>query len=122
MCHVRLSTGSNGNPIKEQPCGHIYRRNNKGFHDGCYTLILPVEEQLLYFIDNYLVNPTQLMPSREDMIGDVVSGSLYKENKDKGSICEKTTNLHHQHGRNEQVSIEQVCCLALHGCDKRNPI
>lgn len=48
-CCVELKYNQkNGNPLKDQPCGHRFIKEA-----ACYALFLPVEPQLEFFIRNY---------------------------------------------------------------------
>ena len=92
-CSKNLKTDKNGNPIENQPCGHRYKKHEKEFHDGCYTIILPVEEQVRYFIKHHGLSGRTHLASPDGMVGDVVSGELYKKNLRNGRICEHTITI-----------------------------
>ena len=78
-CSKNLKTDKNGNPIENQPCGHRYKKHEKEFHDGCYTIILPVEEQVRYFKKHHGLSGRTHLASPDGIVGDVVSLELYKK-------------------------------------------
>lgn len=90
-CEKRLVNDSDGFPKKKQPCHHDYFEETS---DKCYTLLLPLEPQLEYFIQHYgdnLKRCNQTQCSTE--IGDVPTGRLYKKYRAKGLIDDHTLSL-----------------------------
>ena len=78
-CFKALENDDQGEPLENQPCNHIYTKES---HDGCYMLLLPVEEQLKYFIKNYT---HKQKVSKDDAktesscCGDVHTGDAYRK-------------------------------------------
>lgn len=77
-CPALLKNGENGKPTEQQECGHEYNR----YSGCCYTLLLPVENQIKFFLENHGTKPTDL-PTDPDLIGDVNTGQEYKKIKEK---------------------------------------
>lgn len=49
-CSAPLKNDNSGPPTKEQPCGHNY---SKELSDNCYTLLLPIDEQVKFFLRHH---------------------------------------------------------------------
>ncbi|XP_045023820.1 uncharacterized protein LOC123468524 [Daphnia magna] len=49
-CSKTLKNGESGYPTEIQPCGHNYCKETS---DKCYTLLLPVEEQVRFFLRHH---------------------------------------------------------------------
>lgn len=95
-CHSILTTQIKDKkpvekPTSKQPCGHNY---NEYQNKDCYILHLPIEKQLIYFIEHHGL-PSSDVPQSEDFDhrGDVVTGSVYTDLRRKGVISSNTITL-----------------------------
>ena len=83
LCNAVLVNGANGKPTKAQPCGHDFL-----FHKQyCYTLLLPVEEQLAFFLEHYGLKEPSHNQEDDQMLGGITTGECYK------SYLKKLTNV-----------------------------
>lgn len=88
-CSKILVNGSNGIPTKFQACGHKYDPKEK----CCFTLLLPIEDQLRYYLQNYEPKRRGAAPN-DGKIGDVTSGQCYKQlMKELGQEADSTLTL-----------------------------
>ena len=69
-----LVNEEDGKPIKQQPRGHSYVATK--YHRNCFTLILPIEEQIQFFIQHHDVIKKIKAISK---LGDVTSGQCYQD-------------------------------------------
>lgn len=91
VCLKPLSNGTDGFPTKFQPCGHVYSKDTA---DGCYTLILPIEPQLRFFVEHYGENLTRCnQQTSSTKIGDVPTGYLYKKYQNENLLNENILTL-----------------------------
>lgn len=84
-----------GNPLNRQNCGYFY---SKFTHSNCYTILLPVEEHLKFFIEHYLQNSSLASkPAASveypEVIGDICTGAGYQEYKSNGLIDDYTVTI-----------------------------
>lgn len=75
----------------DQPCGHSYSKDSS---DKCYSLLLPIDEQICYFIRHHGIkrNPSTATDNQA-MKGDVCTGDRYQKYVDDGLIDECTITL-----------------------------
>lgn len=75
---ILTSMGKNGFPTKNfQPCGHSYNK----LLGSCYILILPVEEQIRYYLENGGADKWKKVSLYDGSTrGDIQSGCCYMEN------------------------------------------
>lgn len=90
-CPAVLKTNAKGVPLPKQPCGHKYVKNT--FWD-CYILQLPIDKQIVYFIERYL-GPWNRRPNPDEdgFRGDVHTLSCYNKLVDDGKINNKTITM-----------------------------
>ena len=90
-CSAPLVNGESGYPNESQPCGHSYYEETS---DKCYTLVLPIDEQVKFFIRHHGIKKTQ-QPNHDNgnRKGDVFSGDRYKQYVKDGLIDDKTITL-----------------------------
>ena len=56
----------------------------------CYTIILPIEDQIKHFIKSYgIYRPEDI----SGFVGDVTTGNMYKKYAADGHIDDRTTTL-----------------------------
>ncbi len=79
-----------GFPTEDQPCGHKY---SKDASDQCYTLLLPVNEQLKFFLRHHGIKQPNESRDTDDSKGDVFKGDRYKQYVKDGFINERTVTL-----------------------------
>lgn len=79
-----------GLPIENQPCGHKYSKDSS---DKCYTLLLPVDEQLKFFIRHHGIKKANASDDADDWKGDVCTGDRYKQYVKDGIINEQTVTM-----------------------------
>ena len=88
-CSKILVNGSNGLPTKFQTCGHKYDPREK----SCFTLMLPVEDQLKFFLKNHQPKRSSF-DNDNGKIGDVTTGQSYKKLMNKlGEDAHSTLTL-----------------------------
>ena len=75
-----------GNPVAQQACGHPFSKRR-----ACYSLSIPLEPQIAYFIENHINDSSKPIPA--DEIGDVTSGEAYQWYKSQGLIDDHTLTL-----------------------------
>ena len=90
-CSVPLKNDESGHPTKEQTCGHNY---SKELSDNCYTLLLPIDEQVKFFLRHHGIKKTNpASPGDEDRKGDVFTGDRYKQYVKDGLINDETITM-----------------------------
>ena len=89
-CSKTLINGEDGYPTEKQPCGHAY---SKDASDKCYTLLLPIEEQIRYFIRHHGIKRETTNLLSQDMKGDVYTGKRYQQYIEDGLIDENTITI-----------------------------
>ena len=86
-----LENDESGYPKETQPCGHNYCKETS---DKCYTLLLPVEEQVKFFLRHHGIKRNSASPpDDQDRKGDVYTGDRYKQYVKEGLINERTVTL-----------------------------
>ena len=92
VCGKRLVNGADGYPSKKQPCNHDYCAETS---DKCYTILVPLEPQLEYFVQHYGENLKRCNeePESSTKVGDVTTGRLYKKCQREGLIDDRTLSL-----------------------------
>lgn len=92
MCSNVLATDfKTGNPLYRQNCEHFYAKST---HRNCYTILLPVEEQLKFLIEHHIPNSSSAStPSSVEVIGDICSGTGYQKYKSEGFIDDHTVTI-----------------------------
>lgn len=89
-CSAQLINGENGFPTEIQPCGHRYLEEAS---DKCYTLLLPIDEQVQFFLRNYGIKQPHTYNDCEDRKGDVFTGDRYKQYVKDGLINDRTITM-----------------------------
>lgn len=90
-CSKTLKNDSSGYPTEIQPCGHNYLQETS---DKCYTLLLPVEEQVKFFLRYHgIKNKNTVINDYEDRKGDVFTGDSYKPYVKDGLINDHTITM-----------------------------
>lgn len=97
VCSKPLINGDSGYPEegKMQPCGHKFLKEK---HNGCYTLLLPIEDQLKYFITHHgikLINVLDTEDEDDDSVdcSDVNTGRLYRKLLKDGIIDQHSLTM-----------------------------
>lgn len=89
-CSKTLKNDESGYPTEIQPCGHNYCKETS---DKCYTLLLPVEEQVRFFLRHHGIKKIPQETLDQDRKGDVFTGDRYKQYVKDGLINERTVTM-----------------------------
>lgn len=86
----RILTTTNGIPDEQQPCGHKHDKQLGGY---CYVLLLPIEKQLIYFIEHHGLSSNKWNNIDPNIRSDVNSGDGYRNLRERGLIDEYTITV-----------------------------
>ena len=87
VCGNRLVNGADGYPSKKQPCNHDYCAETS---DKCYTILVPLEPQLEYFVQHYGEN---LKRYNEEPMKAQLKWGMYKKYQREELIDDCTLSL-----------------------------
>ncbi|KZS00647.1 Uncharacterized protein APZ42_002980, partial [Daphnia magna] len=91
-CSVPLLNDDTGFPLEIQPCGHKYSKETS---DNCYTLLLPIDEQIKFYLRYHGIQRkhSSASPDNDETKGDVFTGDRYKQYVMDGLIDDHTVTL-----------------------------
>lgn len=90
-------------PIRKQPCGHNYIEDERKDN---YILHLPIEKQLVYFIENHGLDQNEnSKPVDFNYRSDINSGTVYTEKKKNNLISDNTITL--------QLNMDGATCFKV---------
>lgn len=91
-CSVPLLNDDTGFTLEIQPCGHKYSKETS---DNCYTLLLPIDEQITFYLRYHGIQRkhSSASPDNDETKGDVFTGDRYKQYVMDGLIDDHTVTL-----------------------------
>lgn len=90
VCSKKLTNGANGFPTENQPCGHKYFEETS---DKCYTILLPIEDQVKFFVKHHGIKKNNIDVDQSNMKGDVYTGNRYNKYVEEKPINEHTITI-----------------------------
>lgn len=78
-------------PNEKQPCGHNREAHHWSSH--CYIMRLPIEKQLVYFIEHHGLSMAGNWNADPNKRGDVNTKGCYRALRETGAIDDNTVTL-----------------------------